>query len=100
VRYALQVHSARLAVMDERAIKRLVIILAASLAAIFAIKSVMYRTIVGLNRIAAEKKQTGARPAASTPSDAATNVELTPASAADEVAPVEQLPASGVGEAR
>jgi len=86
--------------MDERAIKRLLIIVAASLVAIFVLKSAMYRTIVNLNRIAAERKQTGTRPTGETravPPASVTNVESAPASAADEVEP---LPASGAGEAR
>lgn len=76
--------SARLTVMDERAIKRLLIILAVSLVAIFLFKSMMTSTIVNLNKAAAEKK-VAARPPVAQPevpavSDAA--VVTTPESSA------------------
>lgn len=43
--------------MDERNIKRLVIIIAISLIAIFAFKSMMSKTITNMGKVAAEKKQ-------------------------------------------
>jgi hypothetical protein len=48
--------------MDERAVKRLLVILAISIIAIFLFKSMMTNTIVNLNKAAAEKQKDAARP--------------------------------------
>ncbi len=92
--------------MDERAIKRLLIIVAASLIAIFIFKAMMSKTIVNLNRAAAEKKQ-GAVPSpaatqqAETPASEAENVPGTPAaSAIGETTMMEPSVASSVSETR
>lgn len=42
--------------MNERAIKRLLFIIVASIVAIFLFKVVLTKTIVGLNKVAADKK--------------------------------------------
>lgn len=43
--------------MNERAIKRLLFIVAASIVVIFLFKVVLTKTIAGLNKVAADKKQ-------------------------------------------
>lgn len=48
--------------MDERSIKRLLIILAVSIIAIFVFKAMMTNTIVNLNKAAAERRQAAIRP--------------------------------------
>jgi hypothetical protein len=89
--------------MDERAIKRLLVIVAVSIIAIMLFKAMMSNTIVNLNRAAAEKKH--ASPSAAqqevTPvSDTAIIVETPAASAAGEAAPLDVPAASGVNETR
>ncbi len=91
--------------MDERTLKRLLIIVAASIMIIWAFKSMMLKTAVSLNKVAAEKKQAAAATPApqqdATPEADATNVVETPAaSAPGEVATLELTAASGVGEGR
>ncbi len=88
--------------MDERAIKRLLIIFLISLIAIFIVKKVISRTIIDLNRIAAEKKQSSAKlPTVQqvTPitSDAAMISETPPVSTVGEAVPLESPSVSGVG---
>jgi uncharacterized protein (UPF0333 family) len=88
--------------MDERTLKRLLIIVAASIILIWVFKSMMLKTAVSLNKVAAEKKQAAAAPQYdSTPEADVTNVIETPAaSAPGEVATLELPVASGVGEGR
>lgn len=91
--------------MDERAIKRLLIIFGVSLIAIFLVKTVISRTIINLNKIAAEKKQDAIKPpaerqAATPASDAAIILESPAVSTVVGAAPLEPLSASGVGEVR
>jgi hypothetical protein len=90
--------------MDERAIKRLLIIFAASLIAIFVFKTMLSKTIVNLNKAAAEKKQatkpSAAREVVTPPSDSAAIIETPAASTADEVPTQGLSAASGVGEAQ
>jgi len=89
--------------MDERALKRLLVIVAISIIAIMLFKAMMSNTIVNLNRAAAEKKL-AAPPAAQeevTPvSDAVIVVETPVASAVGEITPLEVPAVSGVNEAR
>lgn len=89
--------------MDERTLKRLLIIVAASILLIWAFKTMMLKTAVSLNKVAAEKKQaTTTTPVshqdAVPASDVANGVETLAASAPGEVATLEVTAASGVGE--
>ena len=91
--------------MDERAIKRLLIILAASLIAIWIFKTMLSKTIVNLNKAAVEKKQATKLPATqeATPPffDATAIVPETPAaSAVGAVTMMEPSAASSVSETR
>ncbi len=91
--------------MDERAIKRLLTIVAVSIIAILIFKSLMLKSMVDLNKVVAEKKQAAATTSAqqqdATPvSDAANAVETAAASALGEVTTLESPAASGVGEGR
>jgi hypothetical protein len=70
--------------MDERAIKRLLVIVAISIIAIMLFKTMMTRTIVTLNQAAAEKRRAAARPPVALP-------ETTPAS---DAAGVTKMPAA------
>lgn len=88
--------------MDERAIKRLLIIFLISLIAIFIVKKIISRTIIDLNRIAVEKKQSIAKlPTMQqvTPitSDAAMISETLPVSTIGEAVPLESPAVSSVG---
>lgn len=91
--------------MDERALKRLLAIVAASLIAIWLFKSMMSRTIVNLNKVAVEKKQAAVRlsaerQAAIPVSGAATTFDESAASAVGETAVPESTAAPVVGETR
>lgn len=86
--------------MDERAIKRLLVIVAISIIAIVLFKTMMTKTIVNLNKAAAEKKQVAAQQAATPASDAAMIIETPAASTVGEVTTLEPSPASGVSEVR
>ncbi len=91
--------------MDERTLKRLLIIVAASIMIIWAFKSMMLKTAVSLNKVAAEKKQAAAATPVpqqdSTPeADVANVIEMPTASTPSEVATLELTAASGVGEGR
>lgn len=90
--------------MDERALKRLLIIVAVSIIAIFLFKAMMSSTVVNLNKLAAEKKQASmisAQQQATTPAyDAAISIETPAASAVSDVTMSEQTAASGVSEVR
>jgi hypothetical protein len=75
--------------MDERALKRLLIIVAVSIIAIFLFKIMMSNTIVKLNKAVAEKKQAVAKPPSGhreTPptSDTSTTIEMSAASSVGE----------------
>ena len=80
--YEYNVRSARLIAMDERAIKRLLVILAVSIVVVFLFKAMMTSTIGNLSKAAAEKKAAArppvAQPEISAVSDAAI-VIVTPA---------------------
>ncbi|ADE12238.1 hypothetical protein [Sideroxydans lithotrophicus] len=91
--------------MNERAIKRLLAIVAVSLVAIWLFKSMMSRTIISLNKVAVEKKQAAAkqsaeRQAAIPVSDAATTFDEPAVSAAGEGATLEPSAAPVAGEVR
>jgi hypothetical protein len=70
--------------MDERAIKRLLVIVAISIIVIMLFKTMMTRTIVNLNQAVAEKRRAAARPPVALP-------ETTPAS---DSASVTTMPAA------
>jgi hypothetical protein len=87
--------------MDERAIKRLLVMVALSLIAIWIFKSMMSKTIVNLNKAAIEKKQ-AAVPAQQQEVYPASDEAIieAPAASAVEQPPVQELSvASAVGEA-
>jgi hypothetical protein len=97
--------SARLVAMDERAIKRLLVIVAMSLIAIWLFKSMMSKTIISLNKVAVEKKQAAVRlfaerQAATSASGAAMTVEEPAASAVGENAALESPAVPVTGETR
>jgi hypothetical protein len=98
--------SAKLAAMDERALKRLLIIVAIGIAAIFIFKSMMSKTIINLNKVAVEKKQTSATQPVPQPdilptaSDSVTLVDVPAASGVGEVSMLETPAASAVSDAR
>jgi hypothetical protein len=88
--------------MDERAIRRLLIIVAISLIVIFLVRKVISGSIVNLNRIVAEKKRSGVslhtpQPMASATPDTAVISETPPAAVVDDAAPLESPSVSGVG---
>lgn len=88
--------------MDERAIKRLLVMVALSLIAIWIFKSMMSKTIVNLNRAAVEKKQ-AVVPAPQQEISPASDVAIieTPAASAVEQSPAQDLSVtSAVGEVR
>ncbi len=91
--------------MDERAIKRLLVILAISIIAIFLFKAMMTNSIVNLNKAAVEKKQAAVRPPAAQQeeppvSGAAIVVETSAGSSVGEVSSPEPATASGVSVAQ
>lgn len=91
--------------MNERDIKRLLIIVAASVIAIMLVKMVLTKTYTTLNQAVAEKRQPAiAKPAElqqiSTPVAAAEANEAPAASAATETATVDTHAASSVSEVR
>ncbi len=84
--FAPQVGSAKLVAMDERALKRLLIIVVASIIAIFLFKAMMSNTIVNLNRAAAEKKQAAVnKPAGKQEASSASDEGVDESSAASAV---------------
>lgn len=89
--------------MDERAIKRLLVIVALSIIGIFIFRSMMLKTVVKLNSAAAIKKQAAAPAPApqqeATPVAEEANV-IESASAPEATATLESPVASGVSEAR
>jgi hypothetical protein len=90
--------------MDERAIKRLLVIVVISIVAIMLFKTMMSNTIVNLNRVAAEKKQ-AAKPFAAQeeamPASDAANIGETPAASTTGEAATPEVPAaSRVNETR
>jgi hypothetical protein len=91
--------------MDERALKRLLVIVAVSIIAIMLFKTMMSNTIINLNKAAADKKQAAAtssvtQKSAITDSEVPNIPELPAASAVGEVTTQEPAAASGVGEVR
>ncbi len=88
--------------MDERAVKRLLIIVAVSIILIFVFKMMLSKTIINLNQAAAEKKQAAKPPAPqeeAVPTADAEIIPETPAvSSTSEVASSAALPVSGVTE--
>lgn len=91
--------------MDERAIKRLLIIVVASIIAIMLLKMVLTKTYTALNKATAEKKQTvAAKPADPQPepiSPVTTGVIEAPlASAVGEIPSLNTYASSAVSEAR
>ncbi|MFZ2163661.1 MAG: hypothetical protein WAW02_15725 [Sideroxyarcus sp.] len=87
--------------MDERAIKRLLVILAISIIAIFLFKAMMTNTFVNLNKAAAEKQQAAAIPPAAQQeeipvSDVAVVIEAPAASSVGEAQSQEPSAQSGV----
>lgn len=84
--------------MDERAIKRLLVIVGISLIAIVLFKTMMTRTIVNLNKVAAEKNQSTAAASVPPASDTAIVIESPAASSAADIATLEPSAASGVAE--
>jgi len=84
--------------MDERTIKRLLVIVGVSLIAIFIFKSMMSKTIVNMNKAVAEKKQAApATPVAPEANDSVIAIETSSTAVASEVS---VLAVSGVGEVR
>jgi hypothetical protein len=77
--------------MDERALKRLLVIVAVSIISIFVFKSMMVKTAVNLNKVAVEKKQAAATTSAQQQDTTAVS---------DVAATLESPAASGVGEGR
>lgn len=75
--------SARLAHMDERTIKRLLIMVAASIIAIMLLKMGLTKTYITLNKAAAKKLAAAAKPSETQPtSPAASETVETPAALA------------------
>lgn len=89
--------------MDERAIKRLLVIVALSIIAIFIFRSMMLKTVTRLNSAAAMKKQAAA-PAPAPQQEETPVAEISnaieAASAPAEAASLEPAAASGVSEGR
>lgn len=89
--------------MDERAIKRLLVIVALSIIAIFLFRSMLLKTVTRLNSAAAIKKQAAA-PAPAPQQEETPVAEMTSviaaASAPAEAATLEPAAASGVSEGR
>lgn len=87
--------------MDERTIKRLLVIVGVSLIAIFIFKAMMSRTIINMNSVVAEKKHAvPAAPVSQETNDSAIAIETSSAAAASEVGTLDVPTASGVGEVR
>jgi len=91
--------------MDERAIKRLLVILAVSIITIFIFKAMMTSTFVNLNKAVFEKPKAAADPPAAQQealavSDAAIVIESPAVSPAGEVQTGEPSAVSGVDRAQ
>lgn len=91
--------------MNERTLKRLLIIVVASILIILAFKSMMLKTAVSLNKVVVDKKQTSAttptpQPDAIPLPDVLNVIEIPPVSAPTVGEAMELPVASGVGEAR
>lgn len=87
--------------MDERAIKRLLVIVALSILAIFIFRSMMLKTVTNLNHVAAAKKQAAVpapalQEAIVPASEVASVIEA--ASAPEDAATLASPTASGVSE--
>ena len=86
--------------MDERTIKRLLVIVAVSIVAIMLFKTMMSKTIINLNKVAAEKKLAAQQQAITPPSDAAIIIETPAVSTVGEGSTLELPAASSVSEIR
>jgi hypothetical protein len=91
--------------MDERAIKRLLVILAVSIIALFLFKAMMIKSIGNLGKAAAEKKHAAAVPPVAQPeappaSDTANVVKTLAVSSVGEVSAPESASASAVSGAQ
>lgn len=90
--------------MDERTIKRLLIILVVSIIAVVLLKMGLIRTYATLSKAAVEKKQAAAKPSAPVQAPtfpAAAEIIEPPAASSVDQANTADLPASsGVSEAR
>lgn len=92
--------------MNERAIKRLLFIIVASIVAIFLFKVVLTKTIVGLNKATADKKQAAVAklPASqrvpAPPADAGATTEAPETSAVGAVTKLDSPASSVENEAR
>ena len=88
--------------MEERVIKRLLIILAVSIIAILLIKVALTKTYSNLNDAVTAKKQAAEAAKISTqePVPASEVIDTQPTSGVGETVKVEIPPASGVSEAR
>lgn len=89
--------------MDERAIKRLLVIIVASIIAIMVFKASLTKTIINLNKAAAEKKQAAsaklsATPQAPTPLIETPIIETPAVSAVTEVSTLDLRASSSVNE--
>ena len=103
--YEYKVCSAKLIGMDERAIKRLLVILAISIIAIFLFKAMMTNSIANLSKAAADRQKTAAKPPVaqqevSPVSDAAIVVEPPAVSSVGEVSTPQSPAASGASGAQ
>ena len=94
--------TARIVAVNERAIKRLLFIIAASIVAIFLFKVVLIKTIVGLNKAATDKKQAAIAklPPPQQGSDAGAIIEMPATSAVDAVTTLDSPASSVENEAR
>ncbi|MBI5439414.1 MAG: hypothetical protein HY936_10825 [Nitrosomonadales bacterium] len=87
--------------MNERAIKRLLFIILASIVAIFLFKAVLTKTVVGLNKATADKKQAtvakspAPQQAPAPPADAGAIIEAPATSSVDAVTTLD-LPVSSI----
>ena len=91
--------------MDERAIKRLLVILAVSIIALFLFKAMMIKSIGNLGKAAAEKKHAAAVPPVAQPEappacDTAIVVKTPAVSSVGEVSAPESASASAVSGAQ
>lgn len=91
--------------MNERAIKRLLVILAVSIVAIFIFKAMMTNTIAKLSKAADEKQQAVAKPAVvqmetNPVPDAAPVDDLSPVSSVIDAPTLETQSASGASGAQ
>lgn len=89
--------------MDERAIKRLLVMLAVSIIAILVLKTMLLKTATRVSNVAAERKHAASpNPPAELPTPAPPPVPAIPETPADPLAvtTMDSPAASSVGEAR